>query len=930
MSIPYDSQATTPGRDLRVLFDVDETVCVSPGFEIPLQAADIAPAGQAGNGTSVKVQLSGGDPQAWELRNVQADAEQSHEWIPGAGIYYRWDDVLVPIIGATGKDLIDEGPLFLSPFESMGMVVGVNGEPVQSSGDWFLIKKIVASLLPGLAQLNGDALQFPGPDPPTQNVPMDRVVQGKTLDPRNCGYHLRFLCPTVGGGVPDNVMTFFFGGDTLGENRRGAYCVTFRGTGAAILYEMLHEPIASPHGVSNWRQVWVFRYAAPNAVADTWHTINIRPHAGGGIRFEVASTDVADRNAGPDIQGGPHFSLRPPNPHMAQFVADATISGPLPAKYTTGEGVIRVDVRRDILLWFQISRSAFPVLPDYGLVEDQPRAFPMPIANDALTASAPSIWLQMEADIPDGTTLVPTLYATNDDGTDGAALSGSAFSPTLYRFDAIAGVQLYRAEYKLTTLNQFDSPRLFFATLYKEPVYDDAAGLNVWIRPSIQGTDGGGASVTGTDRDPRHESASAFISDLNGEMILLRRRARIRSKIQVWYNEALEAKKGSGDQGAICNLFEGEASHIEGQLLGFAGESYPSPAWRDFEATFCGLWARGEDTYNFYRAVFNSKAEIDPNTGLTLPPQITDVATNVLYNTCGVPLEEIDIPDADVPFLPSADVGTADFMLAPRSRPWDFVLKLFHDYLGWVFFRDHNAGPIGRDGSPRGMWRARPDADLFGGGEPLWSFVFGQDEGAGPAHDRMSYPPQTTFIQRHTYKDWVEPPEANAIYVIAPNDSSKFSGGAGRFKNTAVLYNLDSFNGVPGQITASDRFHPDFLGRMVPFILMDPGLGMVPDEPGQPAGSGVQAACNRLCYYLYQRIAHARKRFRFRAPLELVKDPTDPLLLVRRPLRMNDPVLVNGFPAILKSVDFDGPLQTSRQWGLVQGVFVGTGNQIPM
>jgi hypothetical protein len=137
-----------------------------------------------------------------------------------------------------------------------------------------------------------------------------------------------------------------------------------------------------------------------------------------------------------------------------------------------------------------------------------------------------------------------------------------------------------------------------------------------------------------------------------------------------------------------------------------------------------------------------------------------------------------------------------------------------------------------------------------------------------------------------------------------------------------VLYNFNSFNVDPSNPTATDRSHPDYLGRFVPYFFLDPTLSLVPEELGGPQG-----ACNRLAYYIMQRIGQARKMFRFRAPLALVIDPEN---VRRRPLRMNDTVMVNGFPAVLKSVDLDAPLNASRMFAYYSGVFAGVGASIPM
>jgi hypothetical protein len=748
---------------------------------------------------------------------------------------------------------------------------------------------------------------------------MDRIAVGIKSDRPNCGYLLRFFTPGWQGNAPDNLLTFYFGGPygaphgTVSTNTAsGAFCAVMHGNGLGTLF-----------AYDDFYKVWFtaqgFQFAPPGDVMGRYHVISFEPKGRNVIGIRVGMAGAAQTH-GRGNSEGPSYGNQPPDPTAARYSANIFVGMP-PGRTVTGIGNPRIDVRRDLLIPWQITRGLYPAA---GKLVGHNAIFKHDPNIDAAGAG-PYVLLKMYH-VPYAQGLItPKLYHDNDETAEitGSQIRGDPYGPcSTWRFDVSGlGTRSFGVTYYFTS-DGLGTPHLQRIILLIVARWQNSVGLKQELTPNQ-------ATVTGFDGDPSRPTGSFVFEDLLGEGELLRRRGRLRAKIQVAYVEKIEAKTGTlgaTEPVLVSNLLDGEISDCPAELKGFAMEPYPSPDWHRFEASMVGMWSRCSDQFNFHRAQFWGGDDSDPTTGDALPPRVTDVIYQIFSQTLGLPDSELDIPDVDIRWLPMGK--DADYALQAKQNPLEFVRRLAEDFLGYSIRRDDNAGPLGTDFAPAGMWRLRPRLS-FGTEYPaLASFVFGPDvsKAPTPVHWPGSYPPLTYPIWRGTYRGNPEAPACNYVLVIAADDRTKMANDAGQWKAWADVANGRSFNFDPDNPTATNRRDPDFLGRFVPLVVVDFSLAAVRDEDGGPHG-----ACRALAYALMDNLGHGRKWVTFRAPLALVWDPNDPLQTRRRMLSFDDPILVNGFPSLLKSCHPAPPLYAGRMDGLYQavlqnGVWTGVGS----
>lgn len=910
-----NDQAITPDRQVRVVFDPDETVCTRLAQGMSRQGGEIARGSQVGVGSSSNVDLV---HDVWMLSTAQTNLHTINEETD-------FQDLVVP---ATAFN-------YAVPFGSIGCPVsaynnfrapddisGVTLNPaVQPTGDTFTRKDITAGYSTGAYELTDDLAQFPKPPPCIgTNVPVDRLAVGTVTYPENCGFHLRFVVPGTQLHAPDVIGAFYFGGNSgAAFNPSLGFALVLFGNGEAELWELSIFNMAR-----QWGPRCRFTFSPPNQVAGYVHGITIQPHGRNTISFRIASASRAV-SQGRSASHAPSYASVPPSPHAAKFEANALVSGYVPGKRITGAGNLRLDVRRDLLLAWQIS------ILDYastGLLVDHEILLDLPLPGGTILTMATNVI------VPDNCFFDVNLYAA-DDVLGTTPLSKSYLGGSIWQFSTLASTRAYFAAFAFTgDPIKHSSPQFKRYSLEAEPAFKDRPGLNV-VFPVDQ-TDELAVSISGQDGDPSHETMHLHMINLDGSLTLPRRRGRLKTRVDLGYVEGTEVK--------VCRLFDGQGVAIEREPFGAAYDNFSAsgidPTATLYEGEFVGRWARGHESFmgRFVQLADYSLA-FDIGTGTAPPRSVSEVIYDVFVNVMGVPPVMLDIPEFFVPFA-GPEIGK-DVMLHPKQNPMEYILHLVTNYLGAILFFDPNA-------VPRGRWRIQPKLELFGVPEdPLWRFWFGPAipgqptvinpvpgsfppplGGGGPPITNIRFgidpvAPETygdggTFIERGSYFDWIEAPEYNFIKVAAPNHGSGLPNEGGPDLCIQIAWNPDSFDLFPDFPTANPDpdVNPHYVGEMLPLAVYDPA----PTDGGTMDG-GVQDYVNFLAYYLLQQYGLARKLFRFRAPLVLAQDLNDPYLATRRPMRHNDPVWVGGLPAILRRVDPEGPLANDFQMAWYTGVF---------
>ena len=351
-------------------------------------------------------------------------------------------------------------------------------------------------------------------------------------------------------------------------------------------------------------------------------------------------------------------------------------------------------------------------------------------------------------------------------------------------------------------------------------------------------------AITGADEDPSHESAVVHLSSSSGiadagEHVV---------QIETEYDLADPTKRAV--------LFRGSIVLPECQFV--------TSARLHFRLSAVGMWQRLAESLSPIRFNFG----LDYQAGL--PFKVTD-ALRTLFALAGFGDESVDIPDLPIRLFASGDAD--GLLLEPQVSLGDLIVRYARDYLGYLVIADASVG----------RWRLVP---LGAGSEILASFVSGASGAGGPPHVLGGYPAATGFIRRRSHRTWIKPPVGNVVIAFGSASAAAGKGIPQLYKQ--VVVNPVSFD-FGGAATA-DPTSIDYLGRMRPIYQY---------LPAQAGADAVAWVARRV----YDASCHGRRLHSFQAPLMLVADPGDPLLVGCRPLRVNDAVTVDGVPCRLRNVN---------------------------
>jgi len=709
---------------------------------------------------------------------------------------------------------------------------------VVTSGVPAFIKRVAQGQLFDACVLAADAAAFPGPtEPIAQSIPLDRVLAGKVSYGENTGFTVVFggMEGTVGA---DAILRFYFGGAaavTPLAAKGGQFCLSVRGNGKVVLWER--------NAAGGWDARYSTQWSEPHRASDNIHAISVTPYGRDRLAIISQGSAINVVTVNTPFLGLPLVSATategPKHPSFWQDLPGTT--GHQHRRSLTGNGIIRLDIRRDYRERIVLKRHKYPA---EGHLTDAP----VVIARD-LPAGTP-ITLRAETYTLPGTSIEGVLY----DATTHAPLA----SPSTGVFLSNAGQRAYYARFTFSTTDRYQTPILFARNIGVAEEYQ----THLSVPQIFPSTDHGAirsVQISGAGTTPETENATLSITDPLDEAPVLRVRGDLRCLISV---------QDTNTGAIIAHLFEGRTVRSPAHLRGKPGTEFPSPEWREYPALrLVGMWAQLAE--QFSQGLWDlgkvSNGSTDPYTGMLalLDRKVTDVI-RLLFNNAGVPDDELDIPDLPYVLTQSDSISQEDYLVAYGCDFSKLIVTLSRDYLGRLIVRDPCAGP-------RGMWRMLPNPvppygnhlAIFAKGEPpLDDDVFPIAESA--------YGSDWGYVQDGTWDSWVLPPEVNDLVVVGTVKPG--AGGDGEESFWQHMRNEVSISG--------SRTDPDYVGRVKPFAHgPDPGLQ-------------TQAAVDAYIKRVYQRGAHAEKWVAFRAPLLLIQNVADPHQVLRRPLRINDLVYV--------------------------------------
>lgn len=860
------SGSVTPGRRTLIAFDAPEWVLAQQGWaltrlsgQIVLRQPEIEAVANPGYGGWL---LPSGSwaifPEAaagnWETNAAQAGIIRAADWNLAPNLLERPMHQRQEVAGESAP----------APF-------------VSHAADHFLHRMYAAGLLtsgpappPETWELVDDVAATPKPPHWILSFPMDRVAASKTTFYEGQGFTLRFHVPGTRLATNDRLLTFYFGGptDVFGYGLGGEFALTLFASGRARLYERLNA------GEQPWKQVFEFQWARAGYISGNAHQLTILPEGSDTLNVITQVTSynprgnllVIARNVPRGLQLEPESTV---------FIAKHPEVPYTGKAHMTGPGPVRVDMMRGHRFPLQVAALNFE--RGAGLIADMPF-----VVDEPITEATSQLVVELFQETPRDSGILVSAH----DAETGEALELLFADERLRVFAPIPGVQSYRLEFFLSPHFSGSGP-----PIPPLPLTPFLRGFQAWVPPEWEQIDRepftGGlvshVSITGVDyNDPTHETAALTIPDPAGELDALRQRGEFRTLIATRHDP--------NDLSKDTILFDGylmrpgaTAKHSE------ADQEYPVPGWVEFDGKLLGMWKRLAEQPSGRRIGFTEDHTAPPDPATGKPPawQLRDIIFYVLTHVAGFAPHQVEIPAELTLRLFPVGGDPEQYMLQPEASPAEFLRFLVWTYFGATLYWEPNAGEDG-------VWRVRlpPEPPHA----PIWNFTANRPEAGRLAGSAAAYGNKTTFIRR--MKTRPIPPEANVVEVVGLTE-----GQQGPQKVLARRANRRSFG--PG----ADANHPDYLGRQVKIIILDPTL-KTPEAVGFIANRIFDFAC------------HGRLEIDFVAPLVLIDDPTDGLLNGRlRPLRPYDVVNINGANAFIRNAN---PVYASdtRQWCHYQALFV--------
>lgn len=888
--------ATTPGRTSQLVLDSEIYALQEPALRIDLALDEIAQL-TASQFSQVNENIVFIPGIGFRLLSYQQRAKIVHEQSTADGSVYNPANS-----NATVPTGIFSKPAQRAYTELTGVPLGIQ----RVSGDLKMRKGVGAGNTFAIV-LSGDQASYPSPDTANDIVPMDRVFLTSGANPNHdptiqLWFGFSSIMPaTKTIGTIATILFTSIPGQTQhdyinGRTGTGGYGLKVDGDGNAYLFELLDN------------NTWVARHVF------VWNA------TGSTSSIYVYATIVSDAKKLPDgsftgtkisvnfsIQSGSLFD-------RVATVASYYINGPtyqnyLVPQFTVNQPVLRparVDIRRDVTAEFWVAKSLY--FPS-GTFATNVVGFNQPPQDDTNP-----LYIEWFEDIPSGSTVAVQLYEAQSNTA--LATQGSSASYTyggFKGFKIIPGKRDYYGIFTVTSSDGSVTSTINRVRFFRDRTTHQDSAVTPTI-PSIVGS----VSITGPDADPTHESLSAVLHDLTGELTTLNVRSGRPVRFNVFYDPTDLTKYSCLFQGYQMNASKRKRGAANRLLMGMTSDGFAnnlSYGQRSIYTLKCiGEWQRLMEA-QASRTIYG--ADLDPNTlsvGPGKPFKVTDFI-KILLLDAGYNITQIDVPDMPIQFL----VDNGPYVVEMFTQLGPVIIDIVRHYLGGYLIWDPNATNGGGFDDAFGCWRVKipPKNPPWNTLAQFWSSTDGfyATQGIHPVNQFSvevgtgSWPDtpglgsfsgqmiKNTWMRKHSIESHVVKPEANIIYVTGVGGNPKAVTAIGNMQLTQVAINYKSAwfsptQGTGGGPPAPDPNSPDYLGRVVAAYYSAPWLT-------------TEGAVNLMTRRLYDMLCHGQKRIIFESPAVFVTDSQDPLQIRPRLLRFGDPVMVDGASFFVGSCNTD-------------------------
>jgi hypothetical protein len=845
--------ATTPGREIRVVFDDHPPQIVQPYIFLGRSHQDMARGSDSAKSSVMHLPGIG-----WRLTAKQWRYGSIRESSDGQGGLLSLTTSAGVVSGPTEGRRGLTGLTYDADVPTSGMTAYRKGVKAGSSWD---------------SNLSTEQTAWPEPTSgPSFPVQIDRIARTNSTYTPGPDWH--FAWRSESRPRPIELVFHFAGpGGTSGPDAQhptgfagdGRYSIMLDGFGRWWLAER-GQPVGGGSDQDKIRAQG--RWAASAMIPNCWHELHIatnyRP-SGTARRPVLLITFSSIEEPSADAQrssGGYGQSIlvlqgrRAPQSQVIEHLYEVPLwKGATPV---VPDEFAQVSQRRDARIPFQVAQSRYDEIGvllddvvDTGILPTTAQPYIFDVFWDKPTGTDVTVNLCR----PDGTALTATgTPVSNAYGIRTSwvpveregqvrvkvqleANAGRTLSPT------ITGWKLYRGEVA-------DTPPL-------EPIIVPRRGDTT---PSPWLTEAGTVQVSATQQRIDAPSATLELMDHTGELEVLRTRASIPVRIETTVPGETER----------LVLFRGFTSEINSREL--SPRPHSSSGQHGYDRHRMSVSCQGEWVRLREAMTPRSLTWADQETGLGM--KATDLI-RILLNTA-VPESRIDVPDLDQRLF----IQESGPFLVRQFDPIETAIEdTAESYLAAVLVFDEGAGSSGK-------WRLRLPPTPPYNNVAVFERETSSSEKA-PQHHPGLYPPVSgvpAWPILDSIQTVIERPEANYITVYAASggsDNGESGAGGGIVGQTAIKVDSYNFLGLSsGHAFYPDGSSPDFLGRHVPMVVLD------------GAFMGTQDAVDWLTYRLYRASCFRRIRHTFMAPLPFVFDPSDTQQERPRRLLAYDPVLL--------------------------------------
>lgn len=715
--------------------------------------------------------------------------------------------------------------------------VGIDyGSGVTVSGDLFWDKQVTAGddWSSGSYQLTSDGTAFPGPLTGQSNAPLDRVAVGISSLAQDQSLFLRFQLLGTRATSPDYCLGIGFGGPPgLTTGGIGQFYLALGGDGKAQLFEMGSN--------GTWQGCDEFPFCSRLQTVSMMHLIHISPSTNsldpsmaGSIVIECTSTSQGS-SVHPRFGQGTDSKT---DSRIAAFAIPASNSAYSPCP-------VRVDVRRDLRVQFQI---ASPVYPLSGILTDDVFSLPfLPNPAQPLTLA----WFSN----PFGNVV---LSGQLFDGLTGLSLTNAGQIGDFPQFMPPNQSRYIQSRFTFNG-DGTSTPTLYGYRVQTDGIVNPTSDIELDLQ-----TETTELMTLSESFDEGFDHARLRISDVQGlfSSLLLRSGHRLRVDVQT-------SETGSP---LTVGLFSGYVDEIQSIVKGaVTGDSYPVARYSEIEIIASGAWSRLAQAVSpirfNYGLDFNS---VDAN-GRVQPYLVTDVLTS-LFALAGFPSSSLNLPVSSARLhQPSSGQG---WIIEPQASIGDLVLRIASEFFGATIAFDPSLGTSGQ-------WRLISQSPTS---SPIASFTTAGVTGK-LGHKLGAYPNATGFIRRGSLSQTVQPPRANMVVGYG------LAGGFGLHSTPFLLkqsfVNTSSFSFLGS--SSFDASSPDYLGYCKPIFIYLPQCS---------SGEALSFSLRRY----YDAECHGSELIAFQSPLLIVTAPNDLLNNQPRPIHANDMISYSGSNYRLLSV----------------------------